>query len=454
MSNSASLDRELSPVWRPATPLRRMGQVWGQLLRKASIAALRRVPGMSHFADHPTTQPLRSSHGRLLRWARSPYGTNEKPGALSEIPWDYVEKEADSIPFTGLREYWYPALKSAELHNNEPFPITMLDSNLVFFRDGKGNAVALENRCPHRGPLLSLGQVGVVSPGTITCRYHGMTFDGRGECTAVLTDGPDSPLCGRIRCKSYSVEEAGGIVWVYMGEKQAPPLVDSVPHLTEWLSEKSRFHIRHEWDINYLATLDNDVDLAHPSCAHRSCLPFSGQKLFGDIVVEDVVCGGVHAKFRDHLPHTSGQHVDSVHWHLPNFAYFCPGSVAAQPKDHTYIWAVPRDIGNTAYWILISRPKAGNPVTEWVGRIFGSFIAGLYWKWPGSPLSCVEGADRSMMQSQGRIARWDKDQLMRSDRPIVRARQMLKNAHRLELQERRARENAKRRDSKTVSKAR
>lgn len=426
------------PVWRPAKPGARYAEIWRQLFKEGAVNALRRAPGMRRFVDHPRTQPIRSAHSALLRWAKAPYGTPEKPASLAEVPWEYVKENEAEIPFLGLREYWYPALRSAELMHNEPKPATMLGDNIVFFRDAEGKPRALENRCPHRSPLLSLGQVGVFEPGTITCRYHGMTFNGDGACVAFLTDGPDSGACGKIRAKSYPTEEAGGIIWIYMGEKDPQPLLDAVPHLRDLLENENVFVSRREWPINYLATLDNDMDLAHPGVTHRACTVFSGQKLWGEITAQSVE-GGVYAQFSDDIPHPSKLSVDAAYWFLPNFAYFGPGMIRAQPEDHTFVWAVPRDIGNSAYWFIISRPKLKNPVLNWLATKAGMTFAGLYFMWPGSPMSCVEGADKSMMQSQGRIARWDRDRLIRIDRPVTMARQKLKRAHRLEREEAKAR---------------
>ena len=240
-------------------------QVCTQLVIQPAVTLLRHVPGLRRIVDRPATQPLRSSNFAMLRWARAPYGTQSKPANLAEIPWDYVKENEATIPFVGLREYWYPAIRSSELPNNKPVPVTMLGDNIVFFRDAQGAARAMENRCPHRSALLSLGQVGVYAPGTITCRYHGMTFDGEGNCVAVLTEGPDSRACGRITAKTYPVAEAGRVVWVYMGDKAPGSLMDTVPHIREALGVSDTFLVmRDEWPINYLATLDNDTDPGPP----------------------------------------------------------------------------------------------------------------------------------------------------------------------------------------------
>ena len=55
----------------------------------------------------------------------------------------------------------------------------------------------LHDRCPHRGVPLSLGRRQF--PGTISCPYHGWTYGlDDGQLCAVITDGPDSPICGKV----------------------------------------------------------------------------------------------------------------------------------------------------------------------------------------------------------------------------------------------------------------
>ena len=428
-----------NPIWQaPGAPVR-FFQVCLHIIKQTSVFVCRRVPGLARLVDRPGRQPLRSMHGALLRWSRAPYGTQEKPDSLAQIPWDYVRENEDKIPFYGLREYWYPALRSAELPNNKPAPLTMLNDNVVFFRGPEGEPLALENRCPHRSALLSLGQVGVWEPGTLTCRYHGLTFDGQGTCLAVLTEGPDSPARGKLNARAYPVEEAGGIIWIYMGEKPPRPLPESVPHLAEALGATGElFIMRKEWPVNYLATLDNDTDLAHPGCIHRTCFPFMDQKMWGQVGVEETGDGGIRSYFKDSTPHPGRMNVESTLWYLPNIAYFGPGMIGSQPNDHTFVWAVPRGLGNLAYWIIIATPTPKNPLLRWSFMKIMKVFSGDRLTWPGSPVSCVDGADASMIQSQGRIARWDRDRLLSIDCATVRARIKLKKAHQAEIAEREA----------------
>ena len=77
--------------------------------------------------------------------------------------------------------YWYIAALSTEL-KKKPIRVVLWDTPLVLFRDEKGIAHALLDRCPHRNVPLSKGKV---SKDTIQCPYHGWEFDGQGTCTHI-----------------------------------------------------------------------------------------------------------------------------------------------------------------------------------------------------------------------------------------------------------------------------
>src|SRR5215218_7097524 len=94
----------------------------------------------------------------------------------------------------GFRNYWYPVMFSRQL-GKKPTGIMLCGEKIVLARHA-GKAYALHNRCPHRGVPLSEGAQQF--PGLLTCAYHGWTYDLQsGQLEAVLTDGPDSPICGK-----------------------------------------------------------------------------------------------------------------------------------------------------------------------------------------------------------------------------------------------------------------
>lgn len=402
----------------------------GDFLRSAAM----KVPALSSRVDRPRRTTLKTSSLQMYRWFYRDYGTAEKPASLEEVPWDYVIENQDSIPFLGLREYWYPAMRTADLHNNEHKAITMLGDNIVVFRDSAGKARALENRCPHRGPLLSLGQVGVLKPGTITCRYHGMTFDGQGECVGYIAEGPNSSVCGKVRARAYPAEERAGMIWLYMGKREAPDLESTVPHGKEVLQEKLLIR-KIDLPYSHLNILDNATDLGHVGTLHRMCAIFGDHKPFGEIKLEEVE-GGVRAYYAEQGQHAGDHALDQIYWYLPNVVYHPPGDVT--PFTQGWLWMVPRDVGNFTLWFMMGIPRSGGLKTKLMTAAADNlFFTPLFRSVPGA--DCIYGGDGPMQASQGRVVRWDKDFLTQIDRPLVRVRRMLKAAHAAEIAERKER---------------
>jgi phenylpropionate dioxygenase-like ring-hydroxylating dioxygenase large terminal subunit len=129
---------------------------------------------------------------------------------------------------TGFRNYWYPVMFSRSL-GSKPVSVRILGERIMLIRQG-GEAFALQDRCPHRGVPLSEGESH--APCTISCVYHGWTYDLRtGQLVAALTDSPDSPICGKasVAVAVYPVEERAGVVWVYVGNGDPPPVEIDIP---------------------------------------------------------------------------------------------------------------------------------------------------------------------------------------------------------------------------------
>jgi nitrite reductase/ring-hydroxylating ferredoxin subunit len=167
----------------------------------------------------------------------------------------------------GFRHYWYPVLESRKLRN-KPLPITVCGEKIVLIRDN-GKVRALKDRCPHRGVPLSAGRREF--PGMITCRYHGWTFDvASGELVAALTDGPNSPICGKpeVCVKTYPVEERANLIWVYIGDEPRPPVEEDIPELllqSDAVVEPQVELRKGDWRY----AMENAVDEAHAKYLHR-----------------------------------------------------------------------------------------------------------------------------------------------------------------------------------------
>lgn len=171
---------------------------------------------------------------------------------------------------SGFRGYWYPVTWSSHI-TGTPSAFTICGEKLALIRDG-GTAYALHDRCPHRGVPLSQGDQQF--PGTLSCAYHGWTYDlTNGRLCAVITDGPDSPICGKVTVQTYHVEERLGMVWVYipLADEQPHPIDDQLP--AELAGNAGviggRIQLR---GGNWRFAAENGFDEGHAKYLHRTSL--------------------------------------------------------------------------------------------------------------------------------------------------------------------------------------
>jgi phenylpropionate dioxygenase-like ring-hydroxylating dioxygenase large terminal subunit len=199
---------------------------------------------------------------------RRPRRAGKLPGRQDWSSWPHYQAAA-----AGFRGYWYPVCYSSQL-TGKPKQITLLGEKIVLIRDGvknRGTAYALKDRCPHRGVPLSEGNQQF--PGTISCPYHGWTFDlATGELKAVITDGPESPICGKVTQPTYEVAERLGMVWVFVGDgEDAPPIDQQLPE--ELVGNAAVVGSRIQPRIgNWRFACENGFDEGHAKYLHRTSL--------------------------------------------------------------------------------------------------------------------------------------------------------------------------------------
>lgn len=158
---------------------------------------------------------------------------------------------------------WRIACLSNELKSGSPLGVVLEERPLVFFRDGRRRAVALEDRCLHRNAPLSQGRV---RDGRLQCLYHGWVYDETGSVSEIPTLArPEGREC-KLAAKGYPAQEGGGFVWVSL--EDAPtgtPL--PFPHLGErgWTS----FTMKTRFKAPVEACLENFLDCPHATFLHR-----------------------------------------------------------------------------------------------------------------------------------------------------------------------------------------
>jgi phenylpropionate dioxygenase-like ring-hydroxylating dioxygenase large terminal subunit len=186
------------------------------------------------------------------------------PGRQDWSTWPHYQAAA-----AGFRGYWYPVCYSSQL-TGKPKQVTLLGEKIVLIRDA-GTAYALVDRCPHRGVPLSEGDQQF--PGTISCPYHGWTFDlASGDLVAAITDGPDSPICGKVTQPTYDVAERLGMVWVFVGDGEEPhPIDEQLPE--ELVANEAVLGSRMQpREGNWRFACENGYDEGHAKYLHRTSL--------------------------------------------------------------------------------------------------------------------------------------------------------------------------------------
>jgi phenylpropionate dioxygenase-like ring-hydroxylating dioxygenase large terminal subunit len=172
--------------------------------------------------------------------------------------------------FGDIRRNWVPAEFARRLRS-QPRAVDVGGIDLVLFRDARGVAHALVDRCPHRSVRLSLGRV---TEGCLECPYHGWRFAGDGRCTQV----PFNPEAKHEQLGATAVPtvERGGLIWVFTDElaRADDPLVSAGPKIPEMLerADMRRREAEFVWRCHWTRLAENMLDVAHLPFVHRKTI--------------------------------------------------------------------------------------------------------------------------------------------------------------------------------------
>ncbi len=158
---------------------------------------------------------------------------------------------------------WY-VVAAAEEVGGQPLARMVCGRSVVLFRDRTGNAVALDDRCPHRSYPLSLG---TVLDGEIQCGYHGLRFDPCGTC--VWVPGQDR-ISSKASVPAHHLVEQGAWIWIWIGADTAtPPDLSRLPS-TPWFEDEgwATVHGMEPLPARYGLLVDNLLDLSHETFLH------------------------------------------------------------------------------------------------------------------------------------------------------------------------------------------
>lgn len=167
---------------------------------------------------------------------------------------------------------WYMAAWADEVPNGGFLSRRLLDRQWLIWRLSDGSISIMEDRCPHRFVALSKGNR---KGDHITCGYHGLGFDGQGNC--VHSPFPDVQPMARVATMPATQRHLG--IWFWPGEAEMadPALIPDFGYL-EGEREAERGHLIIQGNYELLA--DNLMDLTHAEFLHRESFGTNGS-IFG-----------------------------------------------------------------------------------------------------------------------------------------------------------------------------
>ena len=171
-----------------------------------------------------------------------------------------------------LRNAWYVAAISGEIGRRLTVA-KILGDDIVLYRTEQGLPVALEDACPHRKLPLSRG---CLKGDTVECGYHGLTFNGLGQCT---DGGTQAKIPSRAKVRSYPIRDKWGLLWIWMGQpNQARE--DEIVTIENF--DSPHWHITPGDSVicacNYLWLADNLLDPSHVAWVHRTSFAGGGTR--------------------------------------------------------------------------------------------------------------------------------------------------------------------------------
>src|ERR1700730_14835138 len=161
-----------------------------------------------------------------------------------------------------FRRFWLPALLPSEVPTPDcpPVRVRLLGEDLIAFRDTNGRVGLIGEFCPPRRASLFWGRNEECG---LRCVYHGWKFDVNGTCVDMPNEPAEYGFGNKLRTTAYPTREYGGLIWAYMGPREAMPPLPDYEYVRA--PKTHRFVSKTLQRCNYLASLDGGVDTSHSS---------------------------------------------------------------------------------------------------------------------------------------------------------------------------------------------
>jgi len=165
-----------------------------------------------------------------------------------------------------LASFWHPVARVSEVAD-APVKAMLLDVELVLFRSENQITAALD-MCPHRWVRLSAGKL---RDGNIVCAFHGLSFDGAGQCIGIPALGRSAKLPANYRLRTFRTAVRYGMVWVCLSDTSTAT-IPSYPSVAGADDSAIAFAAVWQWPMSAARQIENFFDLAHLPFVHATTL--------------------------------------------------------------------------------------------------------------------------------------------------------------------------------------
>jgi len=164
---------------------------------------------------------------------------------------------------------WHVVAAADEVVAGTLVPATLLERDLVIWRDAAGEVHVWEDLCIHRGARLSKG---FIQNNRVVCPYHGWNYDGSAQCVLMPAAPAEAPM-KKARAIAHRSTEKYGFVWACLGSPAY-----AIPDFPEWddASYKKVVCGPYKFRSGYRA-VENFVDPTHFPFVHAGVNGILGQ---------------------------------------------------------------------------------------------------------------------------------------------------------------------------------
>jgi len=335
------------------------------------------------------------------------------------------------------QKHWVPALRAGRLEKDgAPIHVRLFGKDYVAFRATDGRVGLFDEKCPHRGVSLTLARNEDCS---LRCIFHGMKFHVSGQ----VVDAPTQTLkpeafIKTMRLKHYPVQEAGGLIWVWLGGGATPP---PLPELEFMDLPDEHLNVRlQEINCNWMQGIEATIDSSHVGILHKNWVGNLGElNLTADNTAPryDVIITpyGLKAAALRGLEKEQ-TYVRVTELVFPYVSYIPPSSISTGDRltiittpvddEHSIQYFIRYNIGKPIRhddWRALDNPDAFAPVQ---GNVRNAWRQDREAMKDGnfSGFNNLQLEDFVVQTSMGAIADRTQEQLCNGDQVIVRARRM------------------------------